>query len=173
MHTGYFSQIMKKKETRVFDYLTTAGFCFEREVYISYNCFDTNRKSSRIDAVFEFPGRNLRVLLEVDETQHDGYPIACDVRRMNDTGSAIRLAGTDANLLWVRFNPDAYSVDGERVRTPWVDRVAALGNILTAFQPSKSMEIMYMYYDTVDGVPAICSNVEYDLTIAGCVTCIF
>jgi len=172
-HTGHFNQIMKKKETRVFDYLTMAGFCFEREVYISYQCFDTNKSYSRIDAVFEFPSRNLRVLLEIDETQHDGYGVACDVRRMNDTALAIRLAGIDANILWVRFNPDAYSIDGDRVRTPWADRVATLVDILNTFQPSKPMEIMYMYYNTVEGVPAICGDVEYARDIVDCVSCIF
>jgi len=173
MHTGHFNQIMKKKETRVFDYLTTAGFCFERELYISYNCFDTNKASSRIDAVLEFPSRDLRVLLEIDETQHDGYGVACDVRRMNDTALAIRLAGIGANILWVRFNPDAYSVDGQRVRTPWADRVVALADILNTFQPSKPMEVMYMYYDTLGDMPAICGDTDYDQTIASGVSCIF
>jgi len=173
-HSGHFNQIIKKKETRVFDYLTAAGFCFDREVKITYSCFDTDKSFSRIDAVLEYPERDLCVLLEIDETQHEGYPIALEVRRMNDTALAIRLgASTDANLLWVRFNPDAYRVDGERVRTPWVDRVAALANLLTSFNPSKPMEIMYMYYDTVEGVPAICGDVEYARDIVDCVSCIF
>jgi len=54
-----------------------------------------------------------------------------------------------------------------------VDRVAALANLLTSFNPSKPMEIMYMYYDTVEGVPAICGDVEYARDIVDCVSCIF
>jgi len=94
MHATHHQRIMKKKETRVCNYLTEAGFCLEREIVISYKCFDTNKSFSKIDAVLEYPGRDLRVLLEVDETQHKcdkNYGIACDVRRMNDTGLAIRL----------------------------------------------------------------------------------
>ena len=175
MHSKHYKRIMKKKENRVCTYLTTAGFCLEREIHVAYSCFDTDKSFSRIDAVLEYPGRDLRVLLEVDETQHDGYTIACDVRRMNDTALAIRLAGTDASLLWVRFNPDAYSVDGERVRTPWVDRAAALATLLRTFEPRESgaMEIVYMYYDTVAGMPAICSAAEYDPSMAAGVSCIF
>ena len=178
MHADHYQRIMKKKETRVCNYLTEAGFCLEREIVISYKCFDTNKSCSKIDAVLEYPGRDLRVLLEVDETQHKcdkNYGIACDVRRMNDTGLAIRLAGTEATLLWVRFNPDAYCVDGELVRKPCVERAAALATLIRTFVPRErgSMEIVYMYYDTVAGKPAICSNAEYDQGIAAGVSCIF
>jgi len=57
----------------------------------------------------------------------------------------------------VRFNPDAYHVDGELVRKPWVERAAALATLIRTFVPRKppTMEIVYMYYDTVAGKPAI------------------
>jgi len=35
------------------------------------------------------------------------------------------------------------------------------------------MEIVYVYYDTVAGMPAICSAAEYDPSMAACVSCIF
>jgi len=75
----------------------------------------------------------------------------------------------------VRFNPDAYRVDGELVRKPWVERAAALATLIRTFVPRKppTMQIVYMYYDTVAGKPAICSNAEYDPSIAAGVSCIF
>ena len=116
---------------------------------------------SCIDAVLEFPDRDLRVLLEVDETQHEGYPVGCELSRMMDSTACIRMGGDTRNLLWLRFNPDAYQVDGVSERTPKVDRYKHLEHVLRTYTPTRAMAVMYLYYSTEDGVPCVMQDPEY------------
>jgi hypothetical protein len=143
-------------------------------VHISFRCvLDTPTAFSRIDAVIYLPSRNLRILLEIDEEQHKGYPAGCDVVRMNNTGACIRVSGEQANLLWVRFNPDAYTVDGVTRRTRTADRHAALLRTIETHVPGQGMEVVYMYYDTAGGVPCVLSEPDYPEVFKACVKSIY
>ena len=151
-------------------YLTSMGIEFDEEVHISYRCIDaTSKKFSRIDVVIDIPARNLRILLEIDETQHDADAWGCDVVRMNDTTACVRMSGDTFNLLWLRFNPDAYKVDGVTARTRTVDRHAALKRVIDTYVPTRYMAVMYMYFDTERGVPCLLSHPEYPESFKDCV----
>jgi len=176
---------IKKKEERVFKYLKEEKFCFKRELYVPFiSLADTDSKFAKIDGVFDYPARNLSIMLEVDERQHEsgaansvnrGNAVARDSKRMNNVTRVIRAGGNEAHLLWVRFNPDAYRVDDVLKRTPWANRAAALTHLINTFEPKpgQTMSIRYMYYNTLNGMPVICSDVEYDETFLPIVLCVF
>jgi hypothetical protein len=169
-HTKEGQARKKKKEARVLKFLKDAGIECDTEVHISFRCvLDTPTAFSRIDAVIYLPSRNLRILLEIDEDQHKGYPAGCDVVRMNNTGACIRVSGEEANLLWIRFNPDAYTVDGVTQRTRIVDRHAALLRTIETHVPGQGMEVVYMYYDMAGGVPCVLSEPDYPAEFKTCV----
>jgi hypothetical protein len=97
--------------------------------------------------------------------EHEG----CDVVRMNNTGACIRVSGEEANLLWIRFNPDAYTVDGVTRRTRTADRHAALLRTIETHVPGQGMEVVYMYYDMAGGVPCVLSEPDYPVEFKTCV----
>ena len=135
-----------------------------------------------------------RVLLEVDEQQHksDSYSLRCDNARMSYVMTAIacyesaetsvaapnatgegertpkRRKTTTESLrptLWLRFNPNAYRVDGIRLHVPKKVRYARLLHVLQNYVPSKTTEIMYMYFDehTVLGTASSAASKELDI----------
>lgn len=143
-------------------FLDSVGISYDREVHISYACIDdTSRKSSRIDAVIDCPERNLRILLEVDEDQHVWNPVSCELARMTESTACMRLGGETHKLLWLRFNPDAYKVNGTTVKTLKKDRYEQLEHVIRTHVPQKDMEVMYLFYSTQDGVPCVMSDVDY------------
>lgn len=152
----------KKKENRVMCFLREANITVDREVPISYSCMDaTSRKSSRLDGVIDLPDRNLRIILEVDEFQHADRETSCEVARMNDSTACIRIGGETRKLLWIRFNPDEYKVDGVSTRTRTVDRHAALESLIRSYKPVKDTAVVYMYYTLECGEPAVFSDADY------------
>jgi hypothetical protein len=162
MHTREGQQRHKKTENHVMKFLDSVGISYDREVHISYSCIDdTSKKSCRIDAVIECPERNLRILLEVDEYQHCAYPVSCELAKMMDSTACMRLGGETHKLLWLRFNPDAYQVDGSTVKTLKIDRYKQLEHVIRTHVPEKDMEVMYLYYSTQDGFPCVISDIEY------------
>ena len=152
----------KKEEEAVADFLS--GFVFQREVHISYCCLDQdsleNKRSARLDFVIELPTH--RVILEVDENQHksETYNVACDVARMTHVMGAIACTG-ERPTTWIRFNPNAYAVDGVTQKKPKLERYQALEKMIR--QPVEGTKVVYMYYDTQEGQPVVTLDVAYPL----------
>ncbi len=162
------SKRAKKQEQIVADALLADGFLFQREVRINYNCFQADKKFARLDFVLEMPSK--RVVLEVDEFQHkkESYNVSCDASRMTDVMSALACEGNERPTMWIRFNPDAYTVDGVPVRTRRKDRLKSLCALLRD-APSRPLQIVYCFYDTVGGVPAITLDNAYSPALRGLV----
>jgi hypothetical protein len=90
---------------------------FARERLIDFRCvggMDNDR--AYIDFVVNPGGGGNAplVFLEVDEGQHRyGYGEAgCDMKRMSKVMESLALSGFDGNVLWLRYNPDTFEVDG-------------------------------------------------------------
>ena len=138
----------------------------EREVTVAFNCFATDGKFARLDGVLHFPERGLTVLLEVDEDQHVHYMVACDARRMMDVTTALMCSATATpHVLWVRFNPDTFMVDGVKQRIKTADRLQALHDFIANYQPVQPVAIAYMFYDMLDGEPAVFADADYDSSV--------
>jgi hypothetical protein len=150
----------RKTEAWVGRELKKAGIVTDTEVKIEYSCFNTDGRYARIDHVV-IARTDVIVLLEVDEHQHRDRMVGCETRRMADVITALRCAGKSEPILWVRFNPHAYSVGGSPKLVLQKDKMATLVDFLQHYQPKQSAEIAYLYYSTRQGMPLVCSHVDY------------
>ena len=169
MHTPEGAQRQKKTENWVAKKLQEAKFAvLEREVTIEFKCLDSPGKSARIDHPLHFEEHIS--LTETDEHQHQGYPVSCEVRRMMDVVAALRCSGDTRKILWVRFNPDAFSVDGARKRVSRKDKMARLVEFLRNYKPTQPVEIAYLFYDTTNGKPEIFNDTDFPSEVKEMVT---
>jgi hypothetical protein len=151
----------KKEEEAVSAVLLAHGIVFQREVHIEYSCISTGyKKSAYLDIVAELPDK--RVIFEMDEYQHKrvSYSVKCDLARMTNVMAAVACDNNSRPTLWIRFNPNAFKVDGITKGVPRHERYAALlaAMRLSVFRPTT---ILYMYYDTQQGEPVITSDIDF------------
>ena len=143
---SYTSKRLKVEEERIVQLLESMQIPFIREHRISFcGAQQGNTTFALLDFLIEQLSR--RIIVSVDERQHDswsGYEISCELARMADVCQAIALEDNSRPLLWVRYNPNAYRVDGELCKTGRGDRQLALSALL---RDGTSTGIVYMYYD--------------------------
>lgn len=152
----------KKEEEAVAKVLNDAGIIYQREVQIHYGCnMNTKKQFARLDFVIEGPQR--RVILEVDERQHQDttYNIECDLSRMMYVMSAISLDDNDRPTFWIRFNPNAFKVDGKTKRVPKKIRYTRLIDLIRG----TDVGVVYMYYDVSGGNPCITQDPLYSTSM--------
>ena len=155
---------------------------FVREVYVDHRCalarefMAGEKKFAYVDFVVTSPDGRV-VFLEVDEDQHDGYPILCEVARMNNVTSSIALAGIQMNVFWMRFNPDAVftvGVDPRAVKPG--DRRREVVRFIDNLKSSPTdppLQIGYACYNQKsNGWPRVCDDGEYDEGLKAHVVCI-
>ena len=126
---------------------------FQREVHINYRCLsDIEKKYARLDFLVETSAK--RIIVEVDERQHKdtSYSIQCDISRMTYVQAAIALDKNTRPTLWIRFNPNAFQIDGKTVR---VSRQRRYDMLYEYIQNPKYVGVVYMYYD-VDTNGVVC-----------------
>lgn len=112
----------KRKENAVAEMIERNGWDVIRDRIVDGG---TSCSTKRPDFVFEIcdddgiPREYL--VLEVDEHQHTGYPLECEITRMRElsqllAAQAIQEDGKGAKVRWIRYNPDGYyNKDGGRV----------------------------------------------------------
>ena len=151
-HSTEGIQRKKRKEERVSKFLTENEIPFEREKQIEFNCLDSSGKRARID--FVIPRTWGYILLEVDEDQHKfySYDVSCEVRRMMDIVGSIR-TNDESRILFIRYNPDSFSVDDKKQKVPVADREAQLLELLQDYEPELDVAIKYLFYDTHEDLP--------------------
>ena len=152
------------------------GIAFKREHHISFSCFSEESVSrfARIDFVIQNKG--CIIFLEVDENCHRfGYDAACDMKRMTYIMQGLTLGGNSLPVVFLRYNPDGYKVDGKTRRTKKKTREHELIRWLEHFEPDRGvpLRIMYMYYDSVtvgkDLVPQATLDPMYNKHLRECV----
>ena len=183
-HNDVYVARQKKQEERVRSALLDGGFVeyfatanippvgyFKREKRIDFRCADVQSSTAyaRIDFVVSTSGGI--VFLEVDEGQHlYGYDalVSCDMKRMSHVMESLAVELGDAlpSIYWLRYNPDAYHVDGDLVRVPKADREQRLLDWLRAFESSSPLGIGYAFYDTEDGALCVLDNESYSPHLA-------
>ncbi len=155
-HSEEAQRRQKKEEERIARCLTAHGIPFKREHQIQLTCLDST--FARVDFVIDIKGGI--IFLEVDEGQHEHYGVACDIKRMLDIHGALDCEGNSLPLLFIRYNPHAFSVDGVTSKVSSKDRQDRLVGIIrdwVAPVPG-SLQIQYMYYDcrSLDGSLQTC-----------------
>jgi hypothetical protein len=101
-------QRRKPREEQLAKYLTSVVICFDREQVVHF-CGQGFKKLARVDFVIHKPDHIVAV--ECDEDSHKTYGVLCDVGRMLGIAAQHSLRSR-LPLHFVRFNPDAYAVDG-------------------------------------------------------------
>jgi len=71
---------------------------------------------------------NTLLAVEVDERQHRGYDKADEDMRVQEI---LHNIGIEKKMVFIRFNPDGYKVDGKQKRTGFENRLRALHSRVT------------------------------------------
>ena len=162
-HTPEGQGERKREEVKVKKALDTDGLDYKREHHIDHACAIDSTTFARMDFMLTF--RNTAVFLEVDEGQHNGYGVSCDVTRMAKTVESLRVAGNTMRVAFIRYNPHAFTVDGVKRRRPTVLRLKQLIEVLKGFgndsTDDEDIRVFYMYYSTNGDKPAIFDDPEY------------
>jgi hypothetical protein len=157
IHTERGQQRQKKKEERVAQFLTSIGVRFEREVTVQF-CNEGNKRFARVDfTIYHAWGVDV---LEVDEFQHNHYPVACETARMLDIYAEQVKAGRLDKIRFVRYNPDAFFENTQARRVAPKDRLERLRQTL-ATEPDKHFSIVYLFYNQDSPLPSVCFDPAY------------
>ncbi len=189
MHTSAGQARQKRKENRIAKLLDLHGIPYKREHHVDFSCVGAtnarNAKFARVDFVIELKG--CLVFLEVDEHQHESYTVACDVARMARIVESLCVGGNTVPILFLRYNPDAFTVDGKsgscalgKAACRTAAREKHLVDVLkqgTAEHASMGkldgdamVAVRYMYFDQDStGRPCIMDSPEFDPSLRECV----
>jgi len=75
------------------------------------------------------------VLVEVDENQHKQYNTTCEHRRIMELSQDVN----HRPIVFIRFNPDGYTVNGQHIPSPW-SRHRATGHMRVGKNKEKEWE---------------------------------
>jgi hypothetical protein len=141
---------VKKKEEWFVRFCLKHELGYDREVHISYRHCGENDTWARLDFVFGI-SLDLVVIASIDEFQHVDYDVACEVSRMSKVVCSIRASGDTRRIVWLRVNPDYFSVDGEKTRVSLAQREEVLLRCLRSPEAmigsNESVAVWYMWYD--------------------------
>jgi hypothetical protein len=155
-HSERGQQRRKKKEERLYRFLTSVGYAPDRETVIQF-CGEGTKKLARID--FTIYKTDRVVAVECDEKEHDRESVLCEVTRMLDVAAQHRLT-SDLPLHFVRFNPDGYQVDGRAQKPKMAERHKEL--VLAIEEPlSAPLAISYICYSSTAGVANVTKSDEF------------
>ena len=180
-HSAVYAARKKIQEERVRKALLGAGLgewfqsdtmppvgYFKREKRIDFECAGVHSATryAKIDFVVATPTGY--VLLEVDENQHRfGYDndVSCDMRRMSQVFESVTMEFECTNvprLYWLRYNPNAWRIDGELQKVPKSTREAGLVRWLQGIEIARPLSIGYAYYNTTGGALDVLSNPHFN-----------
>jgi hypothetical protein len=148
IHTEQGQQRHKRKEERISKLLQQHNILFKREHRIELNCLSGTY--ARVDFVMLIGGGVL--ILEVDEDQHAAYGIPCEISRMTKLYESLLLGGNTLPVGIIRYNPDAYTVNGVKISRQQKEREAKLLSTIRAWSFDNPLILQYMYYDAVSDV---------------------
>jgi hypothetical protein len=167
----------KKKEEAMSQFLCDQGYDnVKREHWVGIACVGLgDRRNYRIDFLIQY--RGIIFCIECDENGHNGYELSCETARMNNImASWLQEEHTLQPVVFIRFNPDKFTVDGVRQKVDITDRFDALAEQIETFdpQPGRSLTIVYMFYNscTIDANGTLLADIildpEYDHALKEC-----
>lgn len=157
--------LRQKKEEAKVEKLFNAKYpqSFVREYRIDHSCLGQPRSHSRVDFLFPNHGK-FHVVVEVDEHQHKENSQICETSRINNIVASWCLGGNSVPVVFIRYNPHAFKVDGTTKRTTMVERHKKLTELLDrikTMEPSQDVHVFYMFYDTEEEVPTVMADPDY------------
>lgn len=167
-HENIYNASRCKQEVVIKNLLRNEGLEFKSQHYINLGCAipesDTIKAFGDILLLFH----NTVVIVEVDEEQHSAYGVSCDVQRMAKIIESLRLDGNTQRIVFIRYNPHAFTVDGFKQKRVSKDRHKKLVDLLRVLEnepleDAQDVRTFYLFYDTdKDGFPDIFSDITYD-----------
>ena len=137
--------------------MTSVGVHFEQEAVVQF-CGEGNKRLARVDfAIYHAWGVDV---LEVDEFQHEHYPVACETARMTDILAEQIKAGRLDKIRFLRYNPDAFFENTLPRKVAPKDRLEKLRQTLTT-EPDTHFSIAYLFYDQSAPLPDVCLDPAY------------
>lgn len=89
--------------------------------------------------------------------------------RMAKITESLALGGNTLPVVFVRYNPDTFKVDGATKRVLKVEREKQLVQFLRGMQtPLKPLSIQYMFYNCTDGVLDVVRDPDYNAEMKKC-----
>lgn len=151
----------KKEEERVATLLDKHQIQYKREHHINFSC--AGNTFCRIDFVIISNGNV--IFLEVDEYQHSGYDVSCELRRMAMVQECCFLDENTLPMVFIRYNPNDFMVNGISKKISRKLREISLINHLQRIliqENNRPLSIAYLYYDVDDEHnPIIWSDSNY------------
>lgn len=169
MHTKEGIQRQKKSENFTFKFLQKQ-LDIEREHQIDFKSCGIGT-FSRIDGVTIQNG--ILFFIENDENQHKFNVLSCETKRMMDIKCALIQDGNDMPLVFIRFNPDKFTINDKRVYIPKKDRLKKCADLIKTISINKdtlmTLNIYYMYYNVTDNNLNILSDPDFPEEMKPCV----
>ena len=167
-HSGEPKALTKTKELNIHNTLQAADIEFEYQKYIPFRGCGLGSETVCAYLDFAITTHWGVILFEVDEHQHSSYPAACDIRRDFDIYASIAM-GSGQKVAILRYNPDAFRIDGKNVRVAAKDRQRRLIEVLRAWieedpAPNLPFARFFLYYDGRSGsnLPLVAKDWESD-----------
>ena len=104
------------------------------------------------------------IFLEVDEHQHNGYPISCDVSRMAKIIESLAIDGNKVPIRFIRYNPHCFSINKIKQKINQTQRHEKLIQTIRTVEFNVPFSVMYLFYDMRNGKPCIFDDYEYTET---------
>ena len=167
-HSGEPKALTKTKELSVYKALQEANIDFEYQKHLPFHgCdLDSETKCAFVDFAITAPWR--AILFEVDENMHAERPSSCDVRRDFDMCASLTL-GSGHKVVVLRYNPDSFKIDGNKLTVTTKERQKKLVDTLRAWMiedPAKEKQLarLFMYYDCTSNstLPVVAKEWESD-----------
>ena len=177
MHTEEGQRRQKKSEHFTFSYLEK-HMEIKREHRVEFNC--NGGTYCRLDGLSlhkNKKGQGFIIAHENDEDQHKGYMISCDTRRMTEVRSVFTQDGNEMPLVFIRYNPDSFRIDGVLQKIKKKDRLKRYVELVRELENSEEemmpLTIYYLYYDTTGDKLEIFYDPDYPQELKGNVKIVY
>jgi hypothetical protein len=155
-HSERGVQRRKRKEERLFKFLQSSGYAPDRETVVQF-CGIGSKKLARLD--FTIYKADRVIVVECDEHGHSHEPVLCEVTRMLDVAAQHRMK-SELPLHFIRFNPDAFTVDGWAPKPRMAERHKEL--LLAIEEPvSAPLAITYICYNSTAGTADVTNSEDF------------
>ena len=179
MHSVEGVKRQKKQENRVRTLLQEWDFVVDEEIQINVarkDCVpDTDRQFARVDFMV-VSCTSCILFVECDEEQHFWYEVSCECSRMADIVTALRIAGCEKAIHFLRYSPNgAFEIDGVRhsrvARTVREEHLKSrIQEISDGPEPEQLLTIEYLFYDAdEDDMPLVLMDDDYPAVLAASV----
>jgi Holliday junction resolvase len=137
----------KFREERIGNLLRANGY----QIILADQRIPGGNSSKRPDFVVDHLHNNeYRLIIEVDEHQHELYSEEDELNRMIE----IHEDYNESSLIFIRYNPDSYKTDGNSLDQQ--RREGILIDLLNSFQNIQELKVpivvIYLFYDGFDGI---------------------